>query len=107
MLRTTLACAFAAMLATVPALAQEPSYAQKVFAEVQQALAANDYDPGRTDGVIDTNTVAALQRFQQDHGLPPTGIIDARTLAALGVTARESVLPSTEFGTSASPPTSR
>ncbi len=103
-----IAWVFGGLLAAMPASAQSPSYAQRVYSEVQQALAANDYDPGRRDGVLDVNTVAAVQRFQQDHGLPPTGLIDARTLAALGVTDRLNALPSTETGTSASPsPTAR
>ncbi len=32
---------------------------------------------------VDTETAAALQWFQRDHGLPPTGQLDAATIAAL------------------------
>ncbi|MGA9659717.1 MAG: peptidoglycan-binding domain-containing protein [Asticcacaulis sp.] len=42
---------------------------QKI-AEVQRALAARGYNPGKIDGQLGQQTVAAMQKFQADNGLP-------------------------------------
>ena len=55
------------------------------FAEIQKALAAAGYDPGPTDGVWGSKSVVALQAYQRDQGLEPTGKIDALSLIRLGL----------------------
>jgi len=47
--------------------------------QVQQALQAAAQDPGPLDGVFSPQTAAALQTYQGQHGLPPTGAVDGAT----------------------------
>jgi len=56
----------------------------QVIANVQGALQQEGYFPYAADGVLGPLTQAALQRFQQDHGLSITGAIDPPTLTSLG-----------------------
>ncbi len=58
----------------------------QVVADVQGALQELGYYPYQVDGVLGELTRAALARYQQDHGLSPTGIIDPPTLQSLGLT---------------------
>jgi peptidoglycan hydrolase-like protein with peptidoglycan-binding domain len=53
--------------------------------ELETTLADNGYDPGPVDGIIDSETRAAIQDFQLDHQLAATGIIDPLTGELLGV----------------------
>jgi peptidoglycan hydrolase-like protein with peptidoglycan-binding domain len=54
---------------------------------VQQRLhQAGDYNGGR-DGVWGADSVVALQRFQQTHGLQVTGQLNQATVATLGLNA--------------------
>lgn len=53
------------------------------YAEIQKALAAAGYYSGKATGVWGDESVKALQSFQQDQGLEPTGKIDAMTLIHL------------------------
>jgi len=48
-------------------------------AELQSRLFDLGYYDGPVDGRISELTVAALARFQHDHGLPATGLPDALT----------------------------
>ena len=41
------------------------------------------FNPGPVDGMPGSKTQAALQKFQQQRGLPVTGAVDAATLSAL------------------------
>lgn len=52
---------------------------------VQQALAADGYDPGRSDGAMTNDTRAAIREFQKDNGIVMTGSIDSKTAARLGI----------------------
>lgn len=52
---------------------------------VQQALAAEGYDPGRSDGAMTNDTRAAIREFQKDNGIVITGGLDAKTAARLGI----------------------
>ena len=52
---------------------------------VQQALAAEGYDPGRSDGAMTNDTRAAIREFQKDNGIVVTGGLDAKTAARLGI----------------------
>lgn len=53
------------------------------YAELQKALANAGYYSGAVNGVWGDESVKALQSFQQDQGLEPTGKIDALTLIRL------------------------
>ena len=52
---------------------------------VQAALFSRNYDPGAIDGVMSTQTQAALRTFQTAQGLQKTGTMTTETLTALGV----------------------
>lgn len=52
---------------------------------VQEALAAQGYDPGPVDGKLGSRTKSALKQAQKDKGVSESGQIDQQTLAALGV----------------------
>ena len=51
----------------------------------QKELIAKGYDCGNTgaDGIFGKNTEAAVKRFQNDYGLPVTGVINDATWSAL------------------------
>lgn len=51
--------------------------------ELQEALAAHGYKPGRIDGKPGPKTREALKAFQKDAGLPATGTLDAETTQRL------------------------
>lgn len=59
------------------------------IASVQHALAISAYGPIQEDGVLGPQTRDAILRFQQDHGLSPTGqisdalIVELRAAGAL------------------------
>jgi len=57
---------------------------------LEEALVQSGYDPGPVDGVIDDETRAAIQQFQDDHQLAATGIIDQKTGELLGIAVFES-----------------
>jgi hypothetical protein len=63
---------------------------KKVLQEAQQHLSALGYELGSADGVMGLKTIAALKKFQSNHGLPVTGALDQPTLNALRA-ARSSV----------------
>ena len=54
---------------------------------VQQALKDKGYDVS-VNGMADESTRAAIRKFQQDEGLPVTGMIDERTANQLGFQVR-------------------
>lgn len=53
--------------------------------EIQSALARDGAYQGDPTGKMDSNTVAALQKFQTEHGLDPSGKLDAPTLQKMGL----------------------
>jgi peptidoglycan hydrolase-like protein with peptidoglycan-binding domain len=55
------------------------------ISEIQSALAHGGYYQGTPNGKWDSNTVAAMQKFQSDNGLSNSGKIDATTLEKLGL----------------------
>jgi hypothetical protein len=57
---------------------------------VEEALAANGYDPGSVDGVVDLNTRQAIREFQRDNSLVVTGNVDRETAALLDIQVAES-----------------
>lgn len=61
--------------------APEPSR----ISEIQTALAKDGSFSGAPNGKWDDSTVAALKKYQESHGLTPTGKLDAKTLQTLGL----------------------
>ena len=55
------------------------------ISEIQQALAKNGSYAGEPNGKWDDSTVEAMKKFQESHGLSPTGKLDAKTLQQLGL----------------------
>lgn len=51
--------------------------------KLQEKLAALDYAVGTPDGVFGQNTRRAVINFQDEHGLPLTGVADSKTLSTL------------------------
>lgn len=49
----------------------------------QEILSHKGFDVGPIDGVLGARTAAALRAFQQQVGLPPSGLLDAETRRAL------------------------
>jgi lipid-binding SYLF domain-containing protein len=56
--------------------------------KVQQALRTRGYDPGAINGMMSSETQAAIRQFQAANNLPVTGVLDERTQAELGVNVR-------------------
>lgn len=55
------------------------------ISEIQQALAKDGSYTGTPNGKWDDSTQEALRKFQESHGLTPTGKLDARSLQRLGL----------------------
>jgi peptidoglycan hydrolase-like protein with peptidoglycan-binding domain len=55
------------------------------LAELQRMLNNAGYDAGAVDGIWGPQTSGAVENFQQDRGLEPTGRLTAETLQALGM----------------------
>lgn len=53
--------------------------------EIQTALNRDGYYKADPSGKWDAGTVEAMERFQQDHALSPSGKIDALSLQKLGL----------------------
>lgn len=56
--------------------------------QIQMALKDRGYEPGPIDGVIGRETIAAVNKFQQDKSLPVDRYLNIATLKALGVAAK-------------------
>ena len=61
---------------------------------VQQRLQAEGVYAGPVDGELNAQTEAALRRYQQKQGIPPSGAPDAQTLKELQIE-----LPASRQGT--------
>ncbi|HNI97061.1 MAG TPA: hypothetical protein PKK94_18420 [Leptospiraceae bacterium] len=57
------------------------------ISKIQNALKTSGFDPGRTDGLADTNTFNALNSYQKSKGLPqdPDKYINLESVKSLGV----------------------
>ena len=55
------------------------------ISEIQGALAKSGYMNQEPNGKWDDPTRTAMQRFQQDHGFPATGLPEAKSLLKLGL----------------------
>lgn len=55
------------------------------ISEIQQALAKDGSFSGAPNGKWDAPTADAMKKFQEAHGLNPSGKLDAKTLQKLGL----------------------
>ena len=55
------------------------------ISEIQQALAKDGSFTAKPNGKWDNSTIDAMRRFQETHGLNPTGKLDAKTRQQLGL----------------------
>ncbi|MFI5092484.1 MAG: peptidoglycan-binding domain-containing protein [Candidatus Acidiferrum sp.] len=55
------------------------------ISEIQSALTKDGSFDGTPNGKWDGATVEAMKKFQDSHGLNPTGKLDAKTLQKLGL----------------------
>jgi len=55
------------------------------ISEIQKALAKDGSFTGTPNGKWDASTIEATRKFQEAHGLNPTGKLDAKTLQQLGL----------------------
>jgi hypothetical protein len=55
------------------------------IAQIQRALQARGFNPGRLDGVIGSDTMAAVNAFQRANKLPVDRYLNIATVRALGV----------------------
>jgi peptidoglycan hydrolase-like protein with peptidoglycan-binding domain len=55
------------------------------ISEIQSALAKDGSFSGKPSGKWDSDTVDAMKKFQEAHGLNPSGRLDAKTLQKLGL----------------------
>jgi peptidoglycan hydrolase-like protein with peptidoglycan-binding domain len=55
------------------------------ISEIQEALAKDGSFTGKPNGKWDASTMEATRKFQESHGLSPTGKLDAKTLQQMGL----------------------
>jgi peptidoglycan hydrolase-like protein with peptidoglycan-binding domain len=55
------------------------------ISEIQTALAKDGSFSGKSSGKWDSSTIDAMKKFQEAHGLSPSGKLDAKTLQKLGL----------------------
>jgi len=55
------------------------------ISEIQTALAKDGSFDGKPNGKWDPSTIEAMKKFQEAHGLNPSGKLDAKTLQKLGL----------------------
>lgn len=55
------------------------------ISQIQQALAKDGSFTGTPNGMWDASTSDAMKKFQEAHGLNPSGKLDAKTLQKLGL----------------------
>jgi peptidoglycan hydrolase-like protein with peptidoglycan-binding domain len=63
------------------------------YKEIQQALVDKGYLKGVPTGVWDADSAGAIERFQMDQKLQPTGKINAPSLIGLGLGAKSAGAP--------------
>jgi len=75
----------AAATAQTGAATQTAALTPDMVRAIQTNLNQRGYSVGAVDGIFGQSTQAALEHYQRDQNLAPTGQIDERTLVALGV----------------------
>ena len=73
-------------------------FADEMVRAAQSRLKEGKYYSGATNGNYDTDTAAAVTRYQIRNGLQITGKLDAPTRQALGVATGKSEVPLRGFG---------
>jgi peptidoglycan hydrolase-like protein with peptidoglycan-binding domain len=71
----------------IPGASQKgtPELSRNDMKKVEEALHAKGYKVGKIDGTADDDARKAIRSFQQDSGMPVTGMVDQRTADRLGV----------------------
>ena len=67
----------------VPTAGLKPGDMGAAVKQLQRALKAVGYSPGKIDGSYGPSTESAVKRFQQAHSLTADGVAGSKTLAAL------------------------
>ena len=80
-----------------------PELSKSDMQKVEEALRAKGYQVGKIDGMADDDARKAIRSFQQDSGLPITGMVDQRTADRLGVKLSAKAGRSQERSTSGMP----
>lgn len=75
-----------------------PARSVEQIREIQRALSYKGYYSGSLDGLLGPATEAAVRSYQQDNGLPVSGLLDDRTVESV----RKIKVPK-EFGTAPPP----
>ena len=75
--------------------------------EIQSALARGGYYQGDTNGKWDSNTIAAVQKFQSANGIEANGKLDAPTLQKLGLGSGIAGVSAPKPASPATPPSSQ
>jgi peptidoglycan hydrolase-like protein with peptidoglycan-binding domain len=74
---------------TVPPLVFVQPMAPAAIRSVQDQLRRTGAYSGRVDGIWGADSQAALENFQRNHGLQPTGELNQPTVASLGLSASD------------------
>jgi hypothetical protein len=64
-----------------------------VTQQAQTNLTAQGFNPGELDGILNSDTTAAIVAFQDTVGLPITGMLDSSTLNKLAITLSDDKTP--------------
>jgi peptidoglycan hydrolase-like protein with peptidoglycan-binding domain len=80
-----------------------PELSKNDMQKVKEALRAKGYQVGKIDGTADDDTRKAIRSFQQDNGMPITGMVDQRTADRLRVRLSGKVGKSQDRSTSGMP----
>jgi peptidoglycan hydrolase-like protein with peptidoglycan-binding domain len=67
----------------VPTTPLQPGDTGAAVTQLQKALTAAGFSPGKADGDYGDATTNAVKRFQSAHGLAADGVAGSKTLAAL------------------------
>ena len=73
------------LLAVISSIA----FADSATLEAQKKLTSKGYDVGVVDGIMGTQTHAAIMKFQKDSAITPTGKLDEVTKQELGIVSQK------------------
>jgi peptidoglycan hydrolase-like protein with peptidoglycan-binding domain len=93
MMRRSILCFLAVSLTAVGSLRADEN-----VRALQSRLKTGGFYSGEINGEYDSDTAAAVTRYQIRNGLQITGKLDAQTSHALGVTAAAPKVPTPKFG---------
>lgn len=63
----------------------ETNMTETTVSDIQRALQSRGYNPGPIDGVIGTQTMSAVNKFQKENSLPVDSFLNLKTIDALDV----------------------